>query len=64
MIFMKENRARIKAENPDATFGELGKLGGEAWGALTTAEKKPYNDKNKKDKARYEKRDEGLQKVK
>ncbi|KAJ3260980.1 Non-histone chromosomal protein 6 [Boothiomyces macroporosus] len=34
MIYSKENRQRIKEENPSATFGEMGKLIGNAWKEL------------------------------
>lgn len=54
-FYMRDNRDRIKKENPDATFGEIGKLLGEAWGDATAAEKKKYNALAEKDKARYEK---------
>jgi hypothetical protein len=55
MFFSNENRARIKEENPDATFGGLGKLLGEEWRGLTSAEKKPYDKMNAEDKKRYTK---------
>jgi hypothetical protein len=51
IIFCTENREKIKAANPAATFGELGKLLGEAWGKFTDAQKKPYVDKSEKKKA-------------
>ena len=34
ILFCTENRALVKAANPAATFGELGKLLGAKWGAL------------------------------
>lgn len=54
MIFCSENRAVVKEENPDATFGELGKLLGQKWKELDEAAKKPYADKAETDKKRYE----------
>ena len=39
IIFASEMRPTVKAENPDATFGELGKLLGAKWAALSDAEK-------------------------
>lgn len=39
IIFCKDKRADIQAKNPTATFGELGKLLGAAWGNLSDAEK-------------------------
>ena len=41
-FFTKKNRASIKEENPDATFGELASLVGSAWKALSEEEKKPF----------------------
>ncbi|KAI9261758.1 high mobility group box domain-containing protein [Sporodiniella umbellata] len=54
MFFSQDNRAVVKEENPNATFGEIGKLLGEKWKNLTDDEKKPYNDKAEADKKRYE----------
>ncbi|ORZ13543.1 high mobility group box domain-containing protein, partial [Absidia repens] len=54
MFFSQSNREQIKAENPDATFGQLGKLLGAKWKELSDAEKKPYQDKADADKKRYE----------
>ncbi|KAI8640685.1 high mobility group box domain-containing protein [Parasitella parasitica] len=54
MFFSQENRAKIKEENPDASFGTIGKLLGEKWKGLDAKEKKPYDDKAKADKSRYE----------
>jgi len=38
--FSKKMRPKLKEENPNATFGELGKLLGEAWKKATDEEKK------------------------
>lgn len=54
MIFAKESRSSIKTDNPDATFGELGKLIGNSWKKLSEDEKKPFNIKAENDKKRYE----------
>jgi HMG (high mobility group) box len=54
MIFASEKREEIKKENPDATFGELGKLLGQAWKDITEKEKEKYNKKAEKDKKRYD----------
>ncbi|KAJ3001551.1 Non-histone chromosomal protein 6 [Thoreauomyces humboldtii] len=54
MIFSQENRARIKEENPDATFGQLGKLLGAAWKDLNEKDKSVYEKKQEKAKAQYE----------
>ncbi|KAG6837769.1 hypothetical protein H0H93_001696 [Arthromyces matolae] len=54
MFFSQDWRERIKAENPDAGFGEVGKLLGAKWKELDDEEKKPYLDQAVKDKARAE----------
>merc|ERR1711879_839273 len=54
MIFCNENRPIVKEENPDASFGEMGKLLGARWKELSDEGKKPYNDKAEQDKGRYE----------
>ncbi|KAI8096984.1 high mobility group box domain-containing protein [Halteromyces radiatus] len=54
MFFSQANRNKVKEENPDATFGQLGKILGEKWKNMTDEEKKPYNQQAEKDKARYE----------
>ncbi|TDL26968.1 hypothetical protein BD410DRAFT_783080 [Rickenella mellea] len=54
MFFSQDWRERIKAENPDAGFGEVGKLLGAKWKELDDSEKKPYVDLATKDKARAE----------
>jgi len=38
----KENREKVKAENPDITFGQIGKKLGEMWRALSDEEKAEY----------------------
>lgn len=47
--------AEIKEENPDATFGELGKIIGAKWHELTEEDKAPYQEKADEDKKRYAK---------
>ena len=42
MLFSKENRAKVKEENPDITFGGIGKKLGEMWRALSDKEKAAY----------------------
>jgi len=54
MFFSQEWRDRIKAENPDAGFGEVGKLLGAKWKELDEDEKKPYLELAAKDKKRVE----------
>jgi len=54
MFFSQDWRERIKAENPDAGFGEVGKLLGAKWKELDEDEKKPYVELAAKDKTRAE----------
>lgn len=54
MFFANENRDIIKSENPDVTFGQVGKLLGERWKALSAEDREPYDAKAKADKRRYE----------
>ena len=41
-MFSKENRQKVKDENPDITFGQIGKKLGEMWRALSDKEKEEY----------------------
>lgn len=52
-LFSNEKRAEIKAENPDITFGEVGKKTSELWKALTADEKKPYDENYLAAKEKY-----------
>jgi len=54
MFFSQDWRERIKAENPDAGFGEVGKLLGAKWKELDDSEKKPYIEQAARDKTRAE----------
>ncbi|KAI7898173.1 high mobility group box domain-containing protein [Cokeromyces recurvatus] len=54
MFFSQEKRASVKEENPEATFGQIGKILGEKWKAMSDEEKKPYVQKAEADKKRYE----------
>lgn len=45
MLFSKEHRAKVKEENPEITFGGIGKKLGEMWRALSDKEKAAYKDK-------------------
>jgi hypothetical protein len=53
LFFSVEKRVAIKAQTPEATFGELGRLVGAAWRALAAVERAPYEAKAKVDAARY-----------
>jgi len=54
MFFSSDWRERIRAENPEAGFGEIGKLLGAKWKELDEEEKKPYVEQAAKDKERAE----------
>ncbi len=54
MMFSNEQRNKIKADNPEATFGEIGRKVGEAWKALNDKQKAVYTKKAEEDKQRYE----------
>jgi hypothetical protein len=47
MLFSKEHREKVKKENPDLSFGGVGKKLGEMWRALSDDKKEEYkNPKN------------------
>ncbi|THH18220.1 hypothetical protein EW146_g2719 [Bondarzewia mesenterica] len=54
MFFSQDWRERIRTENPDASFGEVGKLLGAKWKELDESEKKPYIEQAARDKQRAE----------
>ncbi|KAG0668140.1 Non-histone chromosomal protein 6 [Maudiozyma exigua] len=54
MFFANENRDIVRSENPDVTFGQIGRLLGERWKALDAQGKEPYEAKAAADKKRYE----------
>jgi len=54
MFFSQDWRERVKAENPEAGFGEIGKLLGARWKELSDEEKKPYIEQAARDKSRAE----------
>ncbi|PWN49872.1 hypothetical protein IE53DRAFT_387883 [Violaceomyces palustris] len=54
MFFSQDHRDRVKADNPDAGFGDVGRLLGAKWKEMSDAEKKPYNDMANRDKVRAE----------
>lgn len=55
MFFANENRDIVRAENPGITFGQVGKMLGDKWKAMTPTDKEPYESKAAADKKRYEK---------
>ncbi|GAA5825678.1 hypothetical protein JCM10212_002149 [Sporobolomyces blumeae] len=54
MHFSQAKRAEVKEENPDVSFGEIGKLLGQKWKDADASERAPFEEKAKEDKARYE----------
>jgi hypothetical protein len=53
MAFVSDVRNAIVAENPSASFEEIGKLMGERWKSMTAEDKKPYHEIHRIDKIRY-----------
>jgi hypothetical protein len=49
MFFVQDYRERIKEENPDASFGEVGKLLGAKWKEMSDTEKKVSACRDKDD---------------
>jgi hypothetical protein len=54
MLFSNDQRNKIKADNPELSFGEIGRKVGEAWKALSDKQKQVYVKKSEEDKKRYE----------
>lgn len=54
MFYSTEMRAKIKADNPDLSFGDLGKKIGEMFKALPPAEKAKYEKKAADAKVKYQ----------
>uniref|UniRef100_A0A060SYZ3 ARAD1A15532p n=1 Tax=Blastobotrys adeninivorans TaxID=409370 RepID=A0A060SYZ3_BLAAD len=54
MFFANEQRENVRNDNPGISFGQVGRVLGERWKALSEAEKKPYEEKAEADKKRYE----------
>ncbi|KAF9149122.1 Non-histone chromosomal protein 6 [Linnemannia schmuckeri] len=53
LLFCNDHRDSVKAKNPDASFGAIGRLLGDMWRGYTDAQKAPYNAKHEKAKAKY-----------
>jgi len=60
MFFSQDWRERIKNENPEAGFGEIGKLLGAKWKEMDDEDKKPYAEQAAADKLRAEREKEAL----
>jgi len=54
MFFANEQRDSVREENPGITFGQVGKILGERWKALSEKQRGPYEAKAQADKKRYE----------
>jgi len=54
MFFANEQRDSVRDENPGITFGQVGKILGERWKALSDKQRGPYEAKAQADKKRYE----------
>lgn len=54
MFFASDTRESVRSENPDITFGQIGKVLGEKWKALNEEDRLPYQAKADADKKRYE----------
>ncbi|KAL1997815.1 hypothetical protein VTN02DRAFT_693 [Thermoascus thermophilus] len=54
MFFANEQRESVREENPGISFGQVGKVLGERWKALTDEQRRPYEEKALADKKRYE----------
>lgn len=53
MMFSNEHRSSVKESNPEATFGEIGRLVGQAWKELEPKSKSVYTGRAETDKQRY-----------
>ena len=53
-LFANENRNKIQSQNPDLKITEISKILSENYKKLSDKERKVYEDKNAKDKERYE----------
>ncbi|TKA76653.1 Non-histone chromosomal protein 6 [Cryomyces minteri] len=54
MFFANEQRDKVRDDNPGIKFGEVGKVLGERWKALSEKQRVPYETKAAADKKRYE----------
>jgi hypothetical protein len=54
MFFANEQRENVREENPGISFGQVGKILGERWKALSDKQRAPYEAKAAADKKRYE----------
>merc|ERR1719162_1505638 len=52
MFFVQDKRAEVTSSNPDASFGEIGKLLGAEWRECSAKDKKKFEAMGAKDKIR------------
>merc|ERR1711925_65627 len=55
MIFANDIRDEVKENNPEASFGEVGRIMGQQWGALAADCKATYQAQHEKAKENYQK---------
>lgn len=61
-LYAEENRERLRKENPELTFAQVGTLVGERWHALSSEEKARYQQKYEENKAKWQQeKDQKLQ---
>ena len=53
MMFVRDKREEVKSQNPNAPFGEIGKLLGNKWKDMTETERETYAKQSEEEKARY-----------
>lgn len=53
MLYSNAHRTPIKEANPEATFGEIGRLLGQSWSTLGTTEKLTFTTLAEKEKVKY-----------
>jgi len=53
VLYCKEARAKLAADHPELSFGELAAKLGDMWQMLSPAEKKPYEETARDDRARH-----------
>jgi len=54
MFFANDQRDTVREENPGISFGQVGKVLGDKWKALSEKQRTPYEAKAAADKKRYE----------
>jgi hypothetical protein len=47
ILFVQEQRPKVKAANPELLFGAIAKALGQQWKSLTDAQRQGYNDRAK-----------------